>query len=649
MSTPDNAIPDRIFEALSSFPPFSLLERAEVERIAPIAEVKVQVKGDYIWKIGDSPGETVQFLARGRVEYHWLVDGTEELVDVRDVGDTLGLTALLDGKAHRVSAIAVEDSLLYCFPWKVIKPLLDANNRARNYVRRHLMWGTRVGRAISNPSAEVGEEALRAHAEGAKVIRPRPLDRLLTCHPEDPISKAAELIVAKRVPSILVVNDARHPVGIVTSNILLKQVIVAGKSADLPVQKVMAKPVVTVAPGSSATAAILLILRERIGQVCVTENGTPHSPALDVLTQKDLMASNERHPASLVREIRLASDTVRLREICEDFAKIASTYLESGLSGILLGQIAAEIYDELVMQLIEFAKAKLTSAGKRLPKFPWAWLAVGSDGRREQVLRTDMDNAIVFQSVDPETDEAHRSALLELAEIVIQGLVDCGFSRCQGGVMATNPRWCKTYDEWIAELQNAGLNPDGERLLRALILYDMRFVSGDKKLSEQLRIKIYENAQEQRTLQMRVAEAAVETPPPLNFWGKFMVEKKGGHAGEFDMKARGLSPIRDAARALALKYNLTLYHSTGGRWQQLRTEQPHLAEIAELAIDAYDELLSLRIQTGLRRGDAGRYIEPEKLTKLQRARLSNVFDIQRMVHAKMRTEFPIDSIGRSYF
>ncbi|MGD7652535.1 MAG: DUF294 nucleotidyltransferase-like domain-containing protein [Verrucomicrobiales bacterium] len=646
MGTQYNAIPDRIFEALWSFPPFSLLDVSEVERIAPLASVHVHVKGDYLWKIDDLPGEIVQFLARGRVEYRWFVDGVEELVDVRDIGDTLGLTAMLDGNAHRVSAVAVEDSLLYCFPWDEIKPLIDANNRARNYVRRHLMWGTRVGRAITKPSSDVDEAPLRAHVEGAKVIKPRPLDRLLTCHPEDPASKAAELVVAKRVPSILVIDEDRHPVGIVTSNILVKQIIVSGKSPDIPVRKIMARPVVTVAPGSSATAAILLILRERIGQVCVTENGTPDSPALDVFTQKDLMTANDRHPAALIREIRLAPDTVRLREICDDFAKIALGYLESRLSGILLGQISAEVYDELVMRLIEFARAEMADEGHRMPKFPWAWIAVGSDGRREQVLRTDMDNAIVFKSIDPETDELHREALLMLAGKVVQGLVDCGFSRCQGGVMASNPRWCKTYDEWIAELDRAGANPDGEPLLRALILYDLRYVTGNKKLCDQLREQIFADAEKQSLLQLRVAEAAVETPPPLNFWGNFVVEKKGGRAGEFDIKARGLSPLRDAARALVLKYNLSHYHSTGGRWQDLRDHQPQIAEVAELAMDAYDELLSLRILTGLRRGDAGRYLEPEKLTKLQRARLSNVFDIQRMVQAKVRSEFPIDAIGR---
>lgn len=646
MTTSFNAIPDRIFEALWSFPPFSLLEVQEVERIAPIAAVKVVVKGDCLWNIGDAPGEMVQFLARGRVEYRWIVDGNEELVDVRDVGDTLGLTALLDGNTHRVSAVAVEDSLLYCFPWEEIKPLIDANNRARNYVRRHLMWGTRIGRAITKSSPEADETPLKAHVEGAKVITPRAIDRLLTCFPDDPISKAAELVVAKRVPSILVIDENRHPVGIVTSNILVKQVIVSGKSPELPVRKIMAKPVVTVAPGSSATAAILLILRERIGQVCVTESGTPDSPALDVFTQKDLMTSNEQHPAALIREIRLASDTVRLREICDDFAKIALGYLESRLSGILLGQIAAELYDELVSRLMEFARAELVAEGQRIPKFPWAWIAVGSDGRREQVLRTDMDNAIVFQSIDPETDEKHREALINLAKKVIQGLVDCGFSRCQGGVMASNPRWCKTNQEWLKELEQAGENPDGERLLRALILCDLRYVSGDKSLCDQLREKIFATAQNQSVLQLRVAEAAVENPPPLNFWGNFVVEKKGGHAGEFDIKARGLSPLRDAARALVLKYNLRHYYSTGGRWQELRDSQPEIAEVAELAIDAYDELLSLRILIGLRHGDAGRYLEPKKLTKLQRARLSNVFDVIRIVHAKVRSEFPIAEIKR---
>ncbi len=642
-SSAPNVISGRIAEALGRFPPFSLLHDSDIRRLAEAAEVRVLVAGDQVWVQGDPPGEQVLFLARGRVEYVWRVDERDELVDVRDVGDILGLSALVEGAAFSVTANVVEDTLLYCLPWKPVSALLASHDEARNYARRHLFWATRVGRTM--PALGSGQSSvLQAHLQGARAIEPRPPERLLTCLPDSPIAEAASLMVSKRVPSVLVVDERQFPVGIVTSNNLVKQVIVGTTDPKEPVRKVMASPVVTVAPRSSATAAILIMLRERIGQVCVTEDGTPQSRALDVCTQKDLLAQSGHHPAGLIREIRLARSAARFREICDEIEDIARTYLESGISGVFMGQICAELYDELVKRLLEEARSSLSAEGVTFPKVPWAWMSVGSDGRREQVLRTDMDNALVFASQGyPEADEAAREVFLRLSERVIAALVDCGFSRCQGGVMASNPRWCRTDAEWIEELEKVGHQLDsGDVVLRALVLYDLRYVGGDPEICETIRRKVFETAGSSEALQRRLAALCVETPPPLNFWGRFVVEKRGGHAGQFDIKSRGLAPLRDAGRLFALRYGLTRHYSTGGRWLQLRDAQPHLAEVAQLANDGYDLLLRLRVLTGLRRGDAGRYFAPESLTKLQRAQLANVFDVQRMVQEAVRKEFRLE-------
>jgi CBS domain-containing protein len=148
-----------------------------------------------------------------------------------------------------------------------------------------------------------------------------------------------------------------------------------------------------------------------------------------------------------------------------------------------------------------------------------------------------------------------------------------------------------------------------------------------------------------KTLQRHLAEMVVATPPPLNFRGKFVVEKKGGNEGEFDIKKRGLVPLRDAARLFALHYRLTQHHSTGGRWLELAMTQPEMVEMAHLARQGYDLLLRIRTLTGIVRHDAGRFVDPERLTKLQRGQLVNVFDVQRMVQAAVRVHFQLDMRG----
>ncbi len=649
-----NLIPDRIADALRRFPPFSMLPEEAVVELAREAGVRVCVPGDQVWQPGDAPGPELYFLARGRVEYFSTSDDRATLVDVRDVGDLLGLTALMRNQRLDIEARVVEESILYTLPWNQLRKLLADHDDARNYVNRHLFWATRIGAGFDpnlSPELLTGVEGtsrsknlLQTHLAGGRVIEPRSLDRLLTCAPDTTIATAAQLMSNRRVPSILVVDPERRPLGIVTNSAIVKHVVAGSTPRTALVGEIMASPVITVSSRSSTTAAILLMLRQRIGQVCITEDGTPNTPALDVLTNKDLLAQSGHHPAGLLREFRHARTPARLRELCDEVEEIARSYLEAGVSAILLGQICAELYDELLQRLLEMATDDLTHGGIKLPDVAWAWMSVGSDGRREQVLRTDMDNALVFASSGrAAADEAHRERFLQLAQRVVALLVECGFARCQGGVMASNPKWCRTDAEWRAEITAIGEAGDPERLFRGIVLYDLRYVAGSAELVDPLRDAVFDSVKGNEWLQHRLGELVVETPPPLNFWGRFVVERKGDRAGEFDLKARGLAPLRDAARLLALKHGWTRHYSTGGRWQDLERHVPRLQELARLAREGYDELLRLRIATGLRRGDAGRFIDPSSLSKLERAGLANVFDVVRMVQEHVKLEFRLES------
>lgn len=651
MSGPRNVISSRIAEALKRFPPFSMLQDQEVLKLAGEASVSMVPQEDNVWSQGERPGSEVLFLARGRVEYWWSREGALDRVDVRDVGDVLGLSAHVRAEPFRVTAKAVEDSLFYGLPWATLKPLIDQNDGARNYVRRHLFWAVRVGSAIDIPAdsqstedvASRARNILQSHLDGAQLIQPRPAGQLLTCAPDTTLLEAATRMADRRLPSILVVDEQRHPLGIVTSSSLVKLGIVQQLAPTTPVNSFMAKPVITVSPRSSATAAILLMLRERISQVCVTEDGTPNTAALDVCTHKDLLAQNGHHPAGLLREMRSARTPARFRELCDEIENIARSYLEAGVSAIYLGQICAELYDEMLLRLIDLSTEELAAEGVALPKVTWAWMSVGSDGRREQILRTDMDNALVFSSTgDAASDEAHRQVFLDLAGRVIEGMTGAGFARCQGGVMALNPRWCRTDEEWLAEIRSPESFVSGDGLLRATVLFDLRFSAGERSLCQKLRAEIFRHVSADGRLQRSLAELVVDSTPPLNFIGRLVVEAFGGKDEEFDLKSRGMAPLRDAARLFALKHGLSRRHSTGGRWEELRRTVPHRAELAALARDAYDFLLRLRTLNGLKRNDSGRHLDPSTLTKIERSQLSSVLDVVRSVQQSIHVEFQVD-------
>ncbi len=646
-----NLIPDRIAATLRQFPPFSMFPEESIGDLAQEAHVRVLVAGEHVWQQGDPPGEDLYVLVRGRVEYVVAKEDKNELVAVRDEGDLLGLTPLLRSEPVRTTAQVVEDTILYGLPWKRLQRLLANNDEARHYVNRHLFWTTRLGgesTVLAPPEVDGidgrAKNILQAHLTGGKVIQPRAPERLLTCRLDASIHAAAKIMAKRRVPSVLVVDEEKRPLGIVTQSALVKHIVAGDMPRTETVKKVMAHPVITVSSHSSATAAVLLMLRERIGQVCVTVDGTPDTPALDVYTNKDLLAQSGHHPAGLLREFRHTRTVSRLRELCDEVEDFTGSYLDANVSAIFLGQICAELYDELIKRLLELSTAELTKAGVRLPKIPWTWLSVGSDGRREQTLRTDMDNALVFAAAETTAeDESNRQVFLQLAEATVDKMVQCGFSRCQGGVMASNPKWCRTDLEWKTEIEEIARSTESDALFRGIVLYDLRYVAGNAAITRPIRKTIIDSVKTNAWLQRRLAELVIETPPPLNFWGKFVVEKRGNHEGEFDLKGRALAPLRDAARLLALKHDQLSRYSTGGRWEDLNRNVPALAEMAKVSRESYDLLLSLRLKTALAGHGSGRFVDPSNLTKLEKTRLAHAFDVVRMVQTHVRLAFSLES------
>ncbi|MGH8021320.1 MAG: Crp/Fnr family transcriptional regulator [Opitutaceae bacterium] len=146
---PKNVIPGRIADALRQFPPFSMFPAADVLALAGEATVRVVIKGERLWDQGASPGEELLFLAQGRIEYIWTVEGRAELVDVRDVGDLLGLTALIEGKPFR--AHVVEDSVCYGLPWARVR----RTNGSTNWKRPR--WKTAAMQCCAPPLSFFGK------------------------------------------------------------------------------------------------------------------------------------------------------------------------------------------------------------------------------------------------------------------------------------------------------------------------------------------------------------------------------------------------------------------------------------------------------------------------------------------------------------
>ena len=149
----------------------------------------------------------------------------------------------------------------------------------------------------------------------------------------------------------------------------------------------------------------------------------------------------------------------------------------SGLSGESTTRIISGLNDRLTARIIE-----LTARQHRLPPVPWCWLALGSEGRHEQSLVSDQDNGLVFSATDRHEADALRELFLPFAQDVNRRLADCGFPLCSGGIMAGNPAWCLSLEEWRQRFYEWVRRPEPEALLNASIFFDFRPLYGREEL-----------------------------------------------------------------------------------------------------------------------------------------------------------------------
>lgn len=175
--------------------------------------------------------------------------------------------------------------------------------------------------------------------------------------------------------------------------------------------------------------------------------------------------------------------------------------------------------------------------------------------------------------------------------------------------------------------------------MHSTIFFDYRPVFGRRELAGELTAFIFERLDAQSVFLSHLAKNALQNPPPLTFFRHFVVEKGGEHQSAFDIKARALMPLADAARVLTLAARLPAVNNTFRRFERLAELEPQNRELLEQAAEAYEVLLRFRTGQGLKHGDTGRYFKPSELSKMQRLYLRNSFRPIREIQSLLSTRF----------
>lgn len=417
----------------------------------------------------------------------------------------------------------------------------------------------------------------------------------VSCSAATPLRAALERMSAEGVGTIAVVDDAQRPIGIFTLTDLMVRVVLPGIDLAAPIATVMTPDPGAVDEDTTAQEALAVMATHRYHQLMITRGGV----LCGVVSERDLFALQRVSMQHVIEAIRGARDVAALKRAAADITTLADNLLAQGAAAEPLTHTIASLNDALTLRLFE-----LLAAGHDLAGIDWCWLSLGSEGRREQTIASDQDNALAFEVRDGDPERA-RARLLTFAREANQALATLGFPLCPGNIMAGNPAHCLSVAEWRGRFASWLREPAPDALLAANIFFDLRPLAGQAALADGLRRWLLDVAPGSRLFLKLLATNALAADPPLGVVRTFVTDD-GIYRGTIDLKADGTRIFVDAARAFALAFGI----AETGTAPRLRLAGRRLG-LEEREIGAFTDafhflqLLRLRAQRGHVGGDGG--------------------------------------------
>ena len=612
---------------LRAHPPFDTLDPAEVEHVAATAELEHYPAGEVVFDQGAEALRHLRVVRDGAVEI--IADG--KVLDVLGPGELFGHASMLSGLPTGFSARAAEDSHCFLIDEGLARSLLAEPQGLRFVARSLLEEPTELHRLAREPGINTADQPVGSLIRGEPVV----------CSPQTSIREAATLMSAGPSTAVVVaLSDGRF--GIVTDRDLRVKVVIGGLDGEAPVAEAMTAPAYTASPD------------RRAGEVLAEmfDRGLRHFPVvsatgevLGVVEDVDLVALRTRSSFYLRQRLATARSDEELVTISRELRPMVIALHDAGVSADNVMSVYSVCIDALTRRLLELALARRDPVGAE-----FAWLALGSQARREAMPSSDIDSAIVWfdGAVEggangdgrPVDGEAVRARLLDLAREVVGGLRACGLRLDENGVNADAAPFVRPVSSWQHVARSWMEDPTQEKaLILSSVVVDSRPVWGvhtGSPVSDTFRLA----SSYPRLLQLLARFALSHRPPTRRFRG-LVVEHGGEHRGRLDLKQGGLVPIIDLARWGAMSAGVT----SATTLERLRVagEAGTLpAADAHTLADAFELINNLRLDRQVAQLRAGRrpddFVDPHELSALMRSQLQQTFRAVAAIQKRVAAE-----------
>lgn len=501
--------------------PFSLLNESEQNLLRSSLDITYYQQGERIMSAGDEP-DGVYVILKGKVsetdadteEEHVFVHYTDE--------DYFGGWSAIRGQAiHNFTA--EEETICHVLPTKVLLDLVSSNSLFADYFQQNLAAKSEIV-AQHGGDQDMAEFMLARVGEG--IVR----EPLIVLEGTS-IKQATTLMQENKADCVLVKRGNRY--GMITGTDLLNAAVIKELALDSDVAEIASYRLITTSPDDYLFNALITMTQQQIERVVVMSQNELQG----VVELTDVLSYFSSHSHVIGLRIERASTVEDLKEAAQGLDDLVKALVSHGvktrfamdLLAAMNGRIMSKLFDIVIPRDIQ----------------PHVCLVVmGSEGRAEQVMKTDQDNALIFR------DGLDWPAMHSVMNEYSRWLIEFGFPPCPGNIMVSNPMWVKGLGDWTAMLKEWSEVCDGESLMNLAIAVDAKPVAGNPAIFKAARNWFLRLLKNNDVFFSHFARAALEFDTPLTFFGNLKDK------GELDIKKGGIFPIVHGVRTLALEHRV---------------------------------------------------------------------------------------------
>ena len=605
-----------LLENLKDHLPFSLLDEKTLKTIEDSSQIAYYTQDSVLIEEETLP-EHVYVIIKGVVK---AMEG-EELTDLYHANDTFGAIELIRQKGGKDRYFVTEELICFEIPKDLFLDVTKENKAFKTYFLSSLVERMEM--------MKEKKENLKASEMMLARVDEHLLHSVCVVNADTDIIEALTNLESTRAAALIVKNEFGY--GIVTDADLRYYILHKEEDNLREISQLQSYPLISVEEDELLFNVLLVMTEHNIKHLPIEDD---QKNIVGVLELTDLLSylSNQTHliavqmqRANSVEEVIAASNRIDI---------MINLLHSKGVKSRYIAKLVSEINKKMYAKLFEFI-------------FPKEWhkkttlLLLGSEGRGEQILRTDQDNAIIFENgFEPENKE-------EVLKNFIETLDKIGFPRCKGNVMVINPKWARDVDGYKEEMRKWINTPDAQGLLDMAIFYDTYAVAGNIELFKELRTFLFKKVQSHKEYLSYFAKSIESFESPLGLFSRFISTEKS-HKNEIDIKKGALFSLIHGVRALALEYSITKTNTTE-RIKELNNVGYMNKEESKDLLETLEVINTLRLSAQLDKlqdeKEIDNYICLRTLGKLERDTLKEALKSVENFKKRVSYHFHLSQVG----